>query len=113
MYFGPEDYIHNKAFNLPKETQEDILCHFERMQSACGWAWDVYCKAKKEGDSLKAEAKFNRYKNFLNRLYGAKDVLDVAGIKIEYDWPGYRGKWFFPTYDEALGYEDFLIQCAD
>lgn len=113
MYFVPEDYIHNKAFDLPKEMQGDILYYFEKVQSACVRAWDAYYKAKKEGDGLKAESKFNCYKDFLNKLHGANEVLAYAGIKIEYDWPGYRGKWFFPTYEDALGYEDFLFQCAD
>lgn len=114
MHFVPEDYLHNKAFDLPEEMQEDILYYFEKVQSACVRAWDAYYKAKKDGDGLKAESKFNCYKDFLNRLHGAKEVLASAGIKIEYDWPGSRrGKWFFPTYNDALGYEDWLFSVAD
>lgn len=113
MFFVPEDYIHNKAFDLPKEMQRDILHYFKTMENVCNRAWDGYYKAEVEGDALKAEFKLSCYNNFLNELQGAKEVLAFAGIKIEYDWPGRRREWFFPTYDEALGYEDWLFQCAD
>lgn len=111
--FDIEKYYDNKAFDLPQDIQDTILAYFNRLQVTARRHWQDYYNAKKIGDGLKAESEFNRYKDFLNSLHGAKEVLTFAGIKIEYDWPGYRGKWFFPTYNDALGYEDFLFQCSD
>lgn len=106
-------YYDNKAFDLPQNVQDTILVYFERLQTAANIAWKDHYAAKQEGNVLKAESKLNRFKQKINALQGAKYLLEELDIYIEYDWPGYRGKWFFPTYDDALGYEDWLFQCAD
>lgn len=106
-------YYDNKAFDLPQNVQDTILVYFKRFQTLADMYWKDYYAAKQEDNSLKAESKLNRFKQKINILQGAKYLLEELGIYIEYDWAGHRGEWFFPDYDDALGYEDFLFQCSD
>lgn len=111
--FDVYKYYDNKAFDLPQDVHNTILAYFERLQTAANIAWEDHYEAKKNGNGLKAESKLSYFKRKMNALQGAKYLLEELGIYIEYDWAGHRGEWFFPTYNDALGYEDFLFQCSD
>lgn len=89
MIFSIEDYYTNEGLNLTPAMQENILKELERIRTRC------------------------RRKNDYQELHSIRDFLKSLGIKVVYNWPGHREEWFFPTYDDAIGYEDWLMQCMD
>lgn len=92
-----EEYEHNAAFDLTKEQQENLLHHFETLEA-------MYQHRMRLGASVQDARR---------ELAEAYKLVHALGIEIAYSWPGYRGKWFFPTYDDAIAYEDWLFQCMD
>lgn len=105
--FDIEKYYDNKAFGLPQDVQDTILAYFNRLQAAARRAWRDYYNAKNTGDDLKAESKRTFFKAKINALQGAKYLLEEIGIYIEFDWPGHRGEWFFPTNEDNEYYFDY------
>lgn len=92
-----EEYEHNAAFDLTKEQQENLLRHFETLEA-------MYQRRMRLGASVQDARR---------ELTEAYELVHALGIEIAYSWPGHRGKWFFPTYDDAIAYEDWLFQCMD
>lgn len=113
MCFVPEDYIHNKAFDMEQCDQDAILYTMNVIQSCADSEFADAAKAKSAGKDVEYKSKMERFNNYLSNLSGMKKTLESIGIYVEYDWPGHRGKWFFPTYNDALGYKDWIFQCAD
>lgn len=106
--FDIEKYYDNKAFDLPQNVQDTILAYFERLQTTANMRWKNHYAAKQAGDTLKAESQLTFYHARLNALTGAKYLLEELGIYIEFDWPGHRGEWFFPTNEDNEYYFDYL-----
>lgn len=110
----PENYFHNKAFDLPTEMRDMILRQFEYKQHKADIFYKRYYYMEKHSkNETQVELFKKHYNEAVSNLRGMQEILATMGILVEYDWPGHRREWFFPTYDEVLGYEDFLFQCAD
>ena len=99
---NPSDYYTNAAFDLSEQDQAEILAILEDYTVRIGKANpDPWVPMPQEAQKLISER--NAYERSLER----------QGIKVGYGWPGHRGVWFFPTYDDALMYEDWLWHCTD
>lgn len=106
--FDVYKYYDNKAFDLPQDVQDTILAYFERLQTVANACWKDHYAALQKCDGRKAESQLNRFKQKVSALQGAKNLLEEFGIYIEFDWPGHRREWFFPTNEDNEYYFDYL-----
>lgn len=94
-------YLNNKAFDMEQCDQDAILYTLNMVQDCAN---QIFAEAADD------ESKMECFNEYLSNLSGMKKTLESMEIYVEYDWPGHRGEWFFPTYNEALDYEDWLFQ---
>lgn len=96
-------YEENQAFTkLDPYEREELLAWFNKRQARLNYHLR---ENKNDIDTIQ---------NYIGQLRGARDSLATLGILVEYNWPGqHRRKWFFPTYDDALDYEEWQFQCRD
>lgn len=99
---NPSDYYENAAFDLTEQEQAEILATLKDYSVRINAAYlDPWKPPTKEARQL------------ISEQHAYERALERKGIKVGYGWPGHRGVWFFPTYDDALMYEDWLWQCTD
>ena len=88
------EYPENYNF-IPELTQDKILLYMNKAQLN---AERYYLLHIQEPD--KKEAYLKLYNHEMDILAGAKNVLSIMGIKVEYNWCGNR-EWILATKKDA------------
>ena len=103
-YTQYEDSRHNEVFS--PEEQKDILNWFNLIQKRCNQIYSDYAESG-------SEFKKNLFMQDMNYLKGAKQILEILGCYVEYNWVNHRDEWFFVEYPDIEAQCDWVIQCAD
>lgn len=94
------EYPDNYDF-LPEKVKKDILTYLNDQQALAN---SYYEKHIIYAEEMKEEY-LNLYDHQLNLMCGAKNILSLLGIKVEYNW-GKNGKWILATKDDWQKRED-------
>ena len=110
LYVDENEYPQNYDW-LPLEKQQAII---DMMQENAESRAHMFKLARSK--TRVAE----KYRDFAERQWNKRcdrenamlDILEVLGIKVEYDWVGHRGTYFLATYDDALAQQDYYDDIA-
>jgi hypothetical protein len=110
LYVDENEYPQNYDW-LPQEKQQAII---DMMQENSESRANLFKLARSK--TRVAE----KYRDFAERQWSKRcdrenamlDILEVLGIKVEYDWVGHRGTYFLATYDDALAQQDYYDDIA-
>lgn len=94
------EYPDNYDF-LSKKTKKDILTYMNDQQTLANTYYEkhiIYAEEMKE-------EYLNLYDHQLDLMCGAKNILSLLGIKIEFGWR-HDGKWILATKDDWQRRED-------
>ena len=85
----PVDYS-----DLPQDKQDIILNFFAEQQEKANDYYEKHIVAETQEERSKLLGLYNHQ---LDVIIGAKLILALLGVKMEYNWPGNRGKWILAT----------------
>lgn len=99
------DYPQNYDW-MPESVKTKMLAQLNDLNdhSMNYYKWMNNRRFKQEERDL-YRRKFNEV---TREMYDIKDFLRDCGIMVEYDWFGYRNKFFLATYDDAVDEIDYL-----
>lgn len=93
--------------DLPQDKRKAILDYMNDQQAM---ADDYYEKHIVYSDMR--EEYLQLYNHVVDLLCGAKNVLSMVGIKVEYNWPSGKG-WILATKKDAEAYNEWNgIDCS-
>lgn len=98
--FDAEDYRNNKAYEFWSEDRRN------RLYNEINDIWEKAQKAREEDNKPS-------FWHLAAEVWGMQEAFWHCGVWLEFDWVGHRGKWFFPTYEDALMQEEWCYSCID
>lgn len=96
--------IHNEAFNLSKEAQNQLLTKLQD-------TYDLYLQNFDERRKPIPIKVF--YGGYMDALLEYKKSLRLANIYIAWNWVGHRNEVFFVTEEDIENQMDWMEQCRD
>lgn len=110
LYVDENEYPQNYNW-LTQEKQQAII---DMMQKNYESRATMYKLARSKTHLAEKHRDFAecQWEKMCGREHAMLDILEVLGIKVEYDWVGHRGTYFLATYDDALAQQDYYDDIA-
>ena len=108
LYVDENEYPQNYDW-LPQEKQQAII---DMMNENSDSRARLFRMARSKDFQKHADFLERQWSKRCDRENAMLDILEVLGIKVEYDWVGHRGTYFLATYDDALAQQDYYDDIA-
>lgn len=106
LYVDENEYPQNYDW-LPLEKQQAII---DMMNENSDSRARLFRMARSKDFQKHADFLERQWSKRCDRENAMLDILEVLGIKVEYDW--HHGTYFLATYDDALAQQDYYDDIA-
>lgn len=100
-------YANEIIFQCPQELQDSILHILNEKYTK---AVEAHKKAYASIDNEEVYIIYhNAYAKYMNEIKNIQDTLKLFKIYPVVNWAGHRDTFFFPTYEDCLFHEDWVL----